>query len=390
MLSDVLTFVVIAPIVVFLGFYFLYSVLCLLSLRLIEPVTIDRTIELASHSLPKVSLIVPVYNEAQVVAQKIEDIGKTRYPASKLEVVFVDGGSTDGTADLIERECKSISPSVRVIRQGCRNGFNLAIIEGFPETTGDVICIPGAETEYHPDALRALVTDLMDERVGAATGRQEIRNTAEGLAPALEVSYRGLYDFIRAAESRIDSPFDLKGEISACRRNICADLVARESFARKGCIDACFAFQARVAGYRTVYEPSAIYYERTASTVRDSLRQRVRRAATLIQNMMIFKDMILNKRFGTFGMIIMPAHFLMLVVLPFFFALGAAGLVGLIVFSSNSIVFVILAAIGVLATLLSRELQAFWITQAVLVIAVLRLLLGIETQKFERLGSTRS
>jgi cellulose synthase/poly-beta-1,6-N-acetylglucosamine synthase-like glycosyltransferase len=389
MLLNVVTFVVLGPMVVFLAFYLFYFVLCLLSLRILKPVTIDKSVLLSSHDLPKVSMIVPVYNEARVVTKKVEDIGKTRYPASRMEAVFVDGGSTDGTADLIEKECKSMGASVRVIRQGYRKGFNAALIEGFPETTGDVICIPGAETEYHPDALRALAVHLMNQRIGAVTGRQEIRNWAEGLAPALEVSYRGLYDFIRAAESRIDSPFDLKGEISACRRNIFADLVARKSFWSKGCLDACFGFQARVAGYRTVYEPSAVYYERAASKVRDSLKQRVRRAATLIQNMMIFKDMMLNKRFGLFGMIIMPAHFLMLVVLPFFFALGAAGLLGLMILSPDRVVLVILTTIVVLAILLSPEVQAFCITQVVLVIAVLRLLTGIETQKFERLGSAR-
>jgi cellulose synthase/poly-beta-1,6-N-acetylglucosamine synthase-like glycosyltransferase len=334
-------------------------------------------------------MIIPVYNEARVISKKIEDIGKTRYPASKLEAVFVDGGSTDGTADLIERECKSISPSVRVIRQGYRKGFNAAVIEGFLETKGDIICIPGAETEYEQDALCNLVAHLLDERVGAVTGRQQIRNLADGAAPALEMSYRNLYDFIRAAESRIDSPFDLKGEISACRRSICADLVARKPFGSKGCIDACFVFEAKLAGYKTVYEPNAVYYEQVASSVRDSLKQRIRRAATLIQNMMIFKDMILNSRYGAFGVIIMPAHFLMLIVLPFFLVLGASGLFGLILFSSNSIVFVILAVIAVFATLLSHELQAFWVTQIVLVTAVLRLLIGIETQKFERLESTR-
>lgn len=367
----------------------LYFVVCVLSLRLIKPVTFEKTTQPADHDLPKVSMIIPVYNEARVISKKIEDIGKTRYPASKLEAVFVDGGSTDGTADLIERECKSISPSVRVIRQGYRKGFNAAVIEGFLETTGDIICIPGAETEYEKDAMRNLMAHLLDERVGAVTGRQQIRNLAEGAAPALEMSYRNLYDFIRAAESRIDSPFDLKGEISACRRSICADLVARKPFGTKGCIDACFVFEAKLAGYRTVYEPNAVYYEQVASSFRDSLKQRIRRAATLIQNMMIFKDMILNSRYGTFGMIIMPAHFLMLTVLPFFLVLGASGLLGLILFSSSNIVFVILATTAVLATLLSHELQAFWVTQIVLVTAVLRLLIGIETQKFERLESTR-
>ena len=389
MLRAILTIVVATCTILFVGFYFAYYLFCVASLRLNRLIAASKPGEDSTPNLPTVSMIIPVYNEAAVIVQKIGNIEKTNYPSNKLEVLFVDGGSTDGTADLIERECKSIVSSVRVLRQGSRRGFNSAIVEGFPETSGDVICIPGAETEYHPDALHLLVTHFRDQQVGVVTGRQQIKNWAAGIAPSLEMSYRNLYDFIRASESRIDTPFDLKGEISVCRRVICTDLVARPSFAAKGCIDTCLSFQARIAGYKTVYEPSAVYYEQVASSFRDSFKQRVRRAATLIQNMMIFKSMILNRRYGAFGLIIMPAHFLMLVVLPFFLVFDVVGLFGLVIVQPSNLALMALLVVAMAVTLLVRELQAFWVTQVALVVALLRMVTGIETQKFERLRSTR-
>ena len=52
-------------------------------------------------SYPSVSLIVPVYNEEQIIGKKIENIEEIVYPSDKFEVVFVDGCSTDQTCNLI-------------------------------------------------------------------------------------------------------------------------------------------------------------------------------------------------------------------------------------------------------------------------------------------------
>jgi cellulose synthase/poly-beta-1,6-N-acetylglucosamine synthase-like glycosyltransferase len=111
-----------------------------------------------------------------------------------------------------------------------------------------------------------------------------------------------LYDFLRAAESSIDSPFDIKGEISAARRDLITKLVKKPGLSQKGCIDCCISFQARMDGYRTVYAPEATYSEHLPKTVKESFRQQTRRAATLMENMFAFKDMILNMKFGAFDL----------------------------------------------------------------------------------------
>jgi cellulose synthase/poly-beta-1,6-N-acetylglucosamine synthase-like glycosyltransferase len=332
-------------------------------------------------------MLVPVYNEARVVSKKLDNIQAIDYPDGKLEAIFVDGGSTDGTPDLVETESGRHDFPVRVIRQGARKGFNSAIIEGFPEAKGDLFCIPGAETEYDPQALNFMARHFDDPKVGAVVGRQRISNLGEGVSPQLEASYRDLYNFLIEAESLIDSPFDIKGEICATRRDILARLVTNPEFLRRGTIDTCVSFQGRIDGYRTAYDPDAVYYELSPRSMRDSFKQGIRRGAALIQNMMIFKSMILNRRYGAFGMLVMPAHFCLLVILPFVFLAGVLGMIGMAI--GGSMWALILIGCGLLGTLFFRRLQALVKTQLVLLAANLRLLTGIETQKFERLKSVR-
>lgn len=382
---QILMNVVIVALAIFAGFYFFYYAICLRYIKIHNPRKPQR---FKKESFPNVSIIIPLYNEANVLTRRIENLETLHYPRDKLEIVFVDGGSNDGSPDLIKKLTKKSKLFIKLICQGCRKGFNSAVIEGFAETTGDIICITGAETEYDPNALDAMVQHFADPRIGAVTGKQMIKNVDDGFSPKLEVAYRGLYDLVREAESHIDSPFDIKGEICAARRSVVKNLVENGELSNKGCIDACFSFQARKDGYKTVYEPNAVYFELSPRSIRDSFKQQIRRATTLIQNMMAFKDMILNKKYGAFGLFIMPAHFLMLIILPFVFLVGVTGVAVVIALNLSNYFLLAIMSIILFITLLSSRLQAFLKTQIVLIIATLGLL-GIDTQKFERLASTR-
>lgn len=253
---QVLEIVAFTCVTIVIGFYLFYLALCIGYTR-------ARRRKISAYSItmdsPKVSIIIPTYNEVLVIPRKIKNLQTLHYPKDKFEVVFVDGGSTDGTADLIEKLANDSGLSVKIVRQGARKGFNNAVIEGFANTTGEIICMTGAETEYDPEALRVMVDKLSDPKIGAVTGKQKIKNAEEGYSPKLEVAYRRLYDFLRAAESSIDSPFDIKGEVSAVRRDLIAKLVKKPGLSQKGCIDCCISFQARMDGYRTVYAPEATY-----------------------------------------------------------------------------------------------------------------------------------
>jgi len=123
--------------------------------------------------------------------------------------------------------------------------------------------------------------------------------------------------------------------------------------------------------------------------MRDSFKQQVRRAATLIENMMAFKEIMFNRKYGAFGLFIMPAHFLMLVVFPYLiFVLVAFVIVSVVVYPTNLFLLAILVT-GLTSLLVSKKVKAFVKTQLALVLATCKLLKGVETQKFERIESAR-
>ena len=369
----------------FVGFYISYYVICWLRIRNSR---LNKKSYLPNIS-PLVSIIIPVYNELNVLKQRVKNLKELNYPMDKLEIVFVDGGSTDGSTQLLEELGRDSELRIKTVFQGQRKGFNSAVREGFAETTGEIVYISGAETEYDPEALNVMVRHFADPKIGAVTGKQKIKNVNDGLSPKLEIAYRDLYDIVREGESCIDSPFDLKGEISAARREIVEALVKNPKLLKKGCIDACFSFQGRINGYKTAYEPSAVYYELSPKLMRESFKQQTRRAATLIENMLAFKNLIFKKEYGAFGMLIMPAHFLMLIILPYVLILASVGTVALTMLYPSNYIFLTIMIIGLLGLILSRKVKAFIKAQIALIVATLRLLKGVETQKFERLESAR-
>ena len=385
---QILTSIVFTSSAIFIGFYLF--LLCTGILYLRNRTKRLRTSVSATNELPMVSMIVPVYNEALVIQRKLENLQVLHYPKNRLEAIFVDGGSVDGTVKIIESTAAAGDFPIRVVQQGYRKGYNAAIADGFAESTGEIICFTGAEVEYEPEALLLMIQHFADPKVGSVSGRQRIKNIKEGLSPKLEGAYRGLYDFLREAESYIDSPFNIQGEICTARRSICAHLVENQKLSDRGCIDSCLSFQGKIEGYKSAYEPNAVFDEFAPSSIHESFNQQVRRAATMIQSMMIFKGMILRRRFGAFGMLIMPGHFLMLVVLPFLFLLASIGTLAIFILAPLQYPFLIVAIItAILAMLFSRSVQAFVKTQIVLVVTTLGMLIGIETQKFKRLESTR-
>ena len=337
---------------------------------------------------PKVSMIIPIFNEGKIIAGKIENLLKLNYPKSELEVIFVDGNSKDNTAEIISNYAID-NPFINLIRQEDRKGYNAAVFDGFQKSSGEVIVITQADALYEPDALKHLVKHFKNPEIGAVTGKQLIMNKNEELAIGLESSYRRFYDFVRAAETKMDSPFDIKGEICAIRREICKHmLLDNPKLWTKACVDCCLSCQARLEGYKTIFEPEARYYEHVTSTIKDRMKQQVRRGTILIESLLLYKRMIFNRKYGLFGSIILPAHFVMLVILPWLFILGAVSFS--ILFAISPVNFLIPLIIILLALLVKPKLfLSFLQSQIALIAATLRVVTARESQMIEQLPSTR-
>gem|GEM_PF-1954242 len=379
-----LEWLVLASLALLTGFYATYGGICYWYAKRKHETPVLPT----GADLPTLSVIVPTYNEASEVAARIENLKSVKYDRKKLQVVFVDGGSTDSTPEIIEQQ-KGSDLNLVLVRQNQREGYNRAIRDGYNASTGNIISITGAEVEYEPDALLHMIKHFSRDDVGVVTGIMKVRKQP-GLSRKLERAYRDLYELVGAGESVIDSTWDVKGELNAALREVVKGIIQNPLIATKGCVDTCFSFQAIMLGLKTIYEPEAAYYENAPSMVRELLEQRVRRARVHIESMLLYKKIIFNRRYGKFGLIIAPAHFGMLVVFPFIFGLLIVSLALFVAINPTNFFAVGLLLLGLISLIFSPHAQAFAKNQLCLIAANLGLLAHFDDQRFKRLLSTRS
>ena len=123
---------------------------------------------------PTISIIVPIHNEEKVIARKIQNIEEITYPNDKVEVIFVDGQSTDRTTQIIEDQLIRCKKSIRLIKQEKRNGYTNAVIEGILSSQGEIIMAMDAASYHYPDAMKHLVEHFVNSKIGAVTGKEVV------------------------------------------------------------------------------------------------------------------------------------------------------------------------------------------------------------------------
>ena len=105
----------------------------------------------------RLSVVVPVFNEATTVAKIVTRVQATGLP---LEIILVNDGSSDGTSEALAALVDE-QPQVRVIHHECNRGKGAAIRTGFAAATGDVVVVQDADLEYNPEDLRFLLQPIV-------------------------------------------------------------------------------------------------------------------------------------------------------------------------------------------------------------------------------------
>ncbi|CAM5600419.1 bifunctional polysaccharide deacetylase/glycosyltransferase family 2 protein [Streptomyces pilosus] len=144
-----------------------------------------------------VSVVVPAHNESLCIAKTLRSLAAGDHP---VEIVVVDDGSDDGTADLAE----SLGlPAVTVVRQP-NGGKAAALNTGVRRASHDLVVMLDADTVFAPSTVRRLVQPFADPAVGATAGNAKVGNRRGLLGRWQHIEYvmgfnldRRMYDLLR-------------------------------------------------------------------------------------------------------------------------------------------------------------------------------------------------
>ena len=222
----------------------------------------------AGTYLPPVSIVVPAYNEAVGIEAAVRSLARSEY--DDLEIVVIDDGSDDGTADIVQGLAL---PNVRVVRQP-NQGKAAALNTGIATATHDVLVMVDGDTVFQPDTVRWLVQPFQDARVGAVSGNTKVGNRRGLLGRWQHLEYvvgfnldRRMYDLLLCMPT-------VPGAIGAFRREalVAVGGVSTDTLAE----DTDLTMAVNRAGFRVVYEQRALAWTEAPSTLNALWRQRYR------------------------------------------------------------------------------------------------------------------
>lgn len=263
-----------------------------------------RAKDISPQELPAVTMVVPVYNEAEHLPEKLASLRETDYPSGKLEIVFVSDGSTDGSNEILEgwQDGRFIKIFLNE-RGGKANALNL----GVARASNHILVFSDASTIFARDTVRKLVRHFANSRVGAVCGALNFRHTAE--SRQTEGVYWKYETMLRLMEARLGATLTASGAVYAMRRE-CFHALGKDAILD----DLVTPMNARRAGMEVVYDPEAEAVDLAASNVAGEFARRVRIAVGSFKAM----SYVLRVPLDAVTCLALLSHKLLRWFLPFF------------------------------------------------------------------------
>lgn len=291
---------------------------------------------------PRVSIVVPAYNEERQIAGAIDALLLQDYPENLLQILVLSDASTDTTDQIVSGFA---ARGVELLRMPQRSGKTKMENVASAHLRCEIVVNTDASIRLHPAAVRELVAQMGDPRVGVASGRDvSISVLRDGSNPT-EAGYVGYEMWIRALETRTGGIVGASGSCYAIRTAL-HRIPIRDDLSR----DFSAALTAREHGLRAVSVDEAVcFVARTASLQRE-YRRKVRTITRGISTLFARRNLLNPVQYGVFAWKLF-SHKLCRWLLP---VSAVPGVIGLALLAPShiwaQIALLIVAGIAILAT----------------------------------------
>jgi cellulose synthase/poly-beta-1,6-N-acetylglucosamine synthase-like glycosyltransferase len=242
---------------------------------------------------PLISIVIPVHNEAAVIAATLEQMLTIDYPVDRRQILVVSDASSDDTDEIVARYDDR---GVQLIRLPLRRGKTAAENAARSHLAGEIIVNTDASVRVAAGAVNQLVAAFRDPSVGVASGRDVSVANLDNRANPGELAYVGYEMWVRDLETQVEGIVGASGCLYAIRKDLHVRFMP-EHLSR----DFGAALVAREQGYRAVSVPAAVCYVPRSTSLRREYRRKVRTMARGLRTLWHKRALLNPMRHGVFA-----------------------------------------------------------------------------------------
>lgn len=225
---------------------------------------------------PTMTVIVPAYNEATYIAEKIINLAEADYPRDRLKIVLAIDGSTDQTLPLAEAAIREYCAGLDFELVNYRtNVGKVAVLNDCIAVAGsDLIALNDTSALFNAGALKQAASQFSDSAIGVVFATYRLRDAgSEG-----ERAYTRFQTTLKANEAALDSPMGGHGALYFFRRALWTPM-------RADTINDDFILPMQIIanGARGVYDETIVATELERTKTNQEFRRRVRIGAGNMQ-----------------------------------------------------------------------------------------------------------
>ncbi len=256
--------------------------------------------------LPRISIIVPAYNEGVLMRDTIQSLLQQDYP--DYEIIIVDDGSTDDTRAIAREMIGEYERpgggrvEVKLVEKP-NGGKSTALNAGIQVSSGEFVLNVDGDSQLSPQTLRRTIRHFSEPQMGAVAGNVKVVNRTNIWTKLQALEYVEGLNMARSAQSLAKLVNIIPGPLGLFRKQaiVEAGWYSSDTYAE----DCDITLKIIRGGWRVEYEPEAISFTEAPNRLSDLLKQRYRWTRGIIQAVRKHKDLLFNPTQNFGGTVVM-------------------------------------------------------------------------------------
>jgi len=242
----------------------------------------QKTVSFTAANLafrPRVTIIVPAYNEDVTIATSIKSLVNQTY--TNLEIIIMDDGSKDKTYEIAKKfEGKFKGKDIKVLTKK-NGGKSRALNFALERSSGDFIMCVDADSKLEPDAVALMVRYFQDPEIAAVAGSVFVSNRTNILTKLQALEYIEGLNMVRNGQAFLKLVNIIPGPIGMFRKSDILEIggYSHDTFAE----DADLTLKLIQKDRKIDFEPEAVAYTEAPDELLDLLKQRYRWTRGILQ-----------------------------------------------------------------------------------------------------------